>query len=105
MASREVIWTKTAAKQRRLILEYWVEKTGNSDFSLMLLYEAKDRVEQLISHPMSGQKTDYPDTRALSLGHYSIFYKIHKNNIVITAFWDNRQDPKKLIKELQSNNE
>jgi len=42
MASREVIWTKTAASQRRSILEYWVEKTGTSDFSLKLLYESDD---------------------------------------------------------------
>src|SRR6056297_699886 len=102
MASREVIWTKTAAKQRRIILEYWVEKTGSSDFSLKLLYESEDRIEQLISYPHSGQKADYPDTRVISLGHYSIFYKNVKNNIVITAFWDNRQDPKKLIKELRT---
>lgn len=101
MASREVVWTKTAAKQRRSILKYWVEKTGSSDFSLTLLYESAERLDQLLTHPYSGQKADYPDTRVLSLGHFSIFYKIIKNKIIVTAFWDNRQDPKKLIKELR----
>jgi len=85
-----------------MILEYWVEKTGVSDFSLKLLYESEDRIKQLLTHPLSGQKTDYPDTRVLSLGHFSIFYKTVERKIVITAFWDNRQDPKKLIKALQS---
>ena len=47
MASREVVWTKTAEKQRRFILNYWVEKTGSSDFSLTLLYESEERIEQL----------------------------------------------------------
>lgn len=36
----------------------------------------------------------------MPLGNYSIFYKIFDEKIIITAFWDNRQDPKKLLKIL-----
>jgi len=31
------------------------------------------------------------------MGHFSLFYKLDKNTIIITAFWDNRQDPKQLL--------
>jgi hypothetical protein len=31
------------------------------------------------------------------MGHYSIVYKIDNISIIITLFWDNRQDPKKLL--------
>jgi hypothetical protein len=48
------------------------------------------------------RKSEYPDTRVASLGHFSIFYKIKKDSIVITAFWDNRQDPKKLLEFLRN---
>lgn len=45
--------------------------------------------------------SEYPDTRVASMGHFSILYKIDQDLIVITAFWDNRQDPGKLLEELQ----
>jgi len=34
------------------------------------------------------------------MDHYSIFYQVTNEKIIITAFWDNRQDPKKLYKLL-----
>jgi plasmid stabilization system protein ParE len=102
MVDREIVWTKTAALQRRLIFEYWIDRTGSTEYSQKLLYESKERTEQLKLHPLSGKKAAYPDTRVVSLGHYSIFYKLLNDNIVITAFWDNRQNPEKLLKALQS---
>lgn len=48
-----------------------------------------------------GKKTIFESTRAIIMGHYSILYKIDANRIIITAFWDNRNDPEKLIKFLK----
>ena len=31
------------------------------------------------------------------MGHFSIYYKLLDEKLIITAFWDNRQDPKKLL--------
>ena len=31
------------------------------------------------------------------MGHFSILYKLIEEQLIITAFWDNRQDPEKLI--------
>ncbi len=45
--------------------------------------------------------SEYPDTRVASMGHFSIYYQIDGSSIIITAFWDNRDDPKKLLKELK----
>lgn len=47
-----------------------------------------------------GKVTHFNETRAISMGHYSILYKINRPKIVITGFWDNRQDPEKLLKFL-----
>lgn len=102
MAERSIKWTKTAAKQRRVILAYWVEKTGSSDYSIKLLHQINKRTQSLVRHPYSGQKADFPGTRAASLGHYSIYYKVNSHEIIITAFWDNRQDPEKLYQLLTS---
>jgi len=42
-------------------------------------------------------KTNFSKHRALSLGHFSLFYRYDAKRIIITAFWDNRQDPEKLL--------
>ncbi len=31
------------------------------------------------------------------MGHFSLLYKFNENEVIITAFWDNRQDPEKLL--------
>ena len=51
------------------------------------------------------KSTDFKDVRVASLGNFSIYYKVTEKSILITAFWDNRQDPRKLIdflKQLQN---
>ena len=45
--------------------------------------------------------TDFKNVRVASLGNFSIYYKVLDKEIIITAFWDNRQDPKELLKILQ----
>lgn len=44
--------------------------------------------------------TDFKDVRVAALGHFSIYYKVKDQQIIIVAFWDNRQDPVKLMKIL-----
>jgi len=44
-----------------------------------------------------GKKTDFDEHRVLTLDDFSLFYKFDSERIIITAFWDNRQDPEKLL--------
>jgi hypothetical protein len=46
------------------------------------------------------KETDFYEVRESAMGHFSLFYKITPNQIIIMAFWDNRQDPKKLLKAI-----
>ena len=48
-----------------------------------------------------GKMNEFKETRAIFITYYSLLYKIEKNNIIITGFWDNRQDSKKLNKFLK----
>jgi hypothetical protein len=32
------------------------------------------------------------------MGHFSLYYKITPELIIVMAFWDNRQEPKTLLK-------
>ena len=100
MDKKEVVWTQTAVKQRRIILNYWNENNGNTNYSEKLINEIRKRINILLLYPNSGKKVDFPNTRVISLGHYSIFYQVRNEKLIVTSFWDNRQEPKKLYKLL-----
>ena len=102
MAKRNVIWTKTADLQFVGILEYWVKRNRSNRYSIGLVKLVSERTNQIAETPFMYRLTDFKDFRVASLGNYSIYYKISETDIIISAFWDNRQDPKKLLKILQS---
>ena len=102
MALLKIFWTSTAIKQRNYIFEYWNERNKSKTYSHKLNLKVKERIELLKTNPNLGIKTDFKGTRAISLGHFNVFYKKIDSNIFITAFWDNRQDPKKLVEFLKS---
>lgn len=92
-----IFWTQTAIKQRDHIFDYWNNRNKSNTYSRKLNLTIRERVELLKSQPNIGKKTNFGETRAIIMGHYSILYKIDRPRIVITGFWDNRQDPKKLL--------
>jgi plasmid stabilization system protein ParE len=102
MAQRNVIWTRTADVQFVGILEYWVNRNKSNIYSKKLLKLVSQRTAQIAKNPLIYKKADFKDTRVASLGNFSIFYKVTNEEIIITAFWDNRQNPKKLLKILES---
>ncbi len=102
MAQKKIIWTETAALQRRSILEYWLARNKSPMYSLKLLQFSNDKANQIAQNPLLYKASEFPDTRVAAMGHFSMFYKIRENNIIITAFWDNRQDPKKLLEMLKA---
>lgn len=97
MAKRNVVWTETAARQRREILKYWVKRNGTTTYAEKLIKLMSEQVKLILTNPKLFKKADFPDTHVSALGHFSIFYKYTKDSLIITAFWDNRQDPKKLL--------
>ena len=102
MAERKIIWTETAARQRRSILEYWLQRNQSPTFSLKLLRLSNEKANLIAENPLIYKAAEFPDTRVAAMGHFSLFYKITDSAIIITAFWDNRQDPKELLKLLKS---
>ena len=102
MAQRKVIWTKTAEIQFVGILEYWVKHNKSNTYSKNLLKIVAERTELIAQHPLMHKPTNFKEVRVASLGNFSIFYKVADDSIIITSFWDNRQDPKKLLDILKS---
>jgi len=102
MAKRNVVWTKTADLQFIGILEYWVKKNKTNTYSKKLLKLVSERTLQLSEKPFIYKSTDFKDVRVASLRNFSIYYKVTDNQIIIAAFWHNRQDPKNLLEILQN---
>jgi plasmid stabilization system protein ParE len=102
MAKRNVVWTRTADLQFVGILEYWVKRNKSNTYSIKLLKLVTERTNQIAETPFIYKSTDFKDIRIASLGNYSIYYKVSDADLIISAFWDNRQDPKKLLKILQN---
>ena len=101
MAQRKVRWTRTADIQYVGILEYWAKRNKSATYSKKLIRIVAKRTKQIADTPFIFKEADFKDTRMASLGNFSIFYKVTDEEIVITAFWDNRQDPKKLLRILK----
>lgn len=101
MAKRIIIWTRTADLQFVGVLEYLLIRNKSNIFSKKLIAKVAKRTKQIAEMPFSYKSTDFKDIRVSSMENYSIFYKVTENQIIIIAFWDNRQAPKKLLKILQ----
>jgi plasmid stabilization system protein ParE len=100
MAKRKIIWTQTAAKQRREILSYWTERNKSTTYAETLIEITAKHLKVICKNPEAFKETDFYEVRESAMGHFSLFYKITPNQIIIMAFWDNRQDPKKLLKAI-----
>ena len=102
MVKRTVKWTRTADIQYVGILEYWVKKNKSNIYSKKLIKTVKKKTALIAQSPFIYKATDFKDTRVAVLGNFSLLYKVTDKEILITAFWDNRQDPKRLLKILKN---
>ena len=100
MAKRKIVWTETAAKQRREILRYWTERNQSTAYAEKLIEITAKHLKVISKNPEAYKQTEINDVRESAMGHFSLYYKITPDQIIVMAFWDNRQDPKKLLKAI-----
>ena len=100
MAKRKIVWTETAAKQRREILRYWTERNKSTSYAEKLIEIIAKHLKVISKNPEAYKESQIDEVRESAMGHFSLYYKISSNHIIVMAFWDNRQDPKKLLKAI-----
>lgn len=76
MAKKNVVWTETAAKQRRKILEYWSRRNNSTIYAEKLIKLTADHIKIILNQPESFKLANFPDTRESAFGHFSIYSKI-----------------------------
>ena len=94
MAPKEIVWSPLAKLQLENVLKFYVQRNGNSNYSLKIVKEVEDLLETLSKAEQIGRLTSNKFTRVISIKTYVLFYEINGNRIEILSFWDNRQDIK-----------
>jgi len=97
---KRIVWTNTARRARREILEYWKKNNGSSAYSKRLSNLFRIKIALLQTDHYLGKPTDFKDVRVSLVSHFSIFYKVWEEEIIIVGIWDNRRDPGDLHKNL-----
>lgn len=95
--SYSVTWSPTARISYNHILEYLDEKWTIKEIEAFI-----NRTEEVVSficnNPLLYPYSRESDThRCVLLKQVSLFYRIKTNYIELLVFWDNRQDPAKLL--------
>ncbi len=72
MAKPKIAWTETATKHLKINLK----------------------------NPKAFKETEINNIRESAMDHFSITYQVTADQLIVMAFRDNRQDPKKLLKSI-----
>jgi toxin YoeB len=101
--AKRVVWTATAKKARREILEYWIARNGSKTYSRKLSLLFRRKIDLLGTQHYLGKPTDFPGVRATLVEYFTIFYKVKvtEEDIIIVGIWDNRRNPDDLRFNLQ----
>ena len=92
MVKRKVIWTIKANKERKDILEYWMQRNKSKTFSIKLNKLILYNVRLLADHPAIGRKTDIENVRVKIIRDYLIFYEFSAFELIILSIWDGRRE-------------
>ena len=78
------------------------QRNKSNSYPLKLINLVSERTHQIAENPFIYKSTDFKDVRKASMGNFTIYFKIADKQIIVFGFWDNRQDPKKLIDFLKN---
>lgn len=97
---KKIIWSAKAKAEFLSVLAYWKKRNASTTYSEKLKLETERHILLLSSFPELGKRTEIDTIRSSILNNYSIFYSASKSTIRIISFWDNRQNPECLKKNL-----
>jgi plasmid stabilization system protein ParE len=101
MAGKQIIWSKKASEELFKILEYYIERNGNANFSKKLKKRIDHTLKLIQYQEKLGKKTDNDNIRCITELDYQIFYEIQQESINVLVFWDSQQNPDKLKKRIK----
>lgn len=100
MVEREVIWTQTAIDQFEVLLFFLQANNVTEKFADNIITKLNEHIQLILQYPKCGKPYKMSKIREFVFDGFSIFYRVKTRQIIIHLFWDNRQDPIKLVKLL-----
>jgi plasmid stabilization system protein ParE len=101
MVRVKIEWTIEARLDLLDILEYYLQRNGNSIYSKKLNAQINANVKLLAKNPFLGKQTEDPAIRALITGDYQIIYEVFEKLVLIVMIWDCRRDPEEKVIDLR----
>jgi plasmid stabilization system protein ParE len=94
---RTVYWSDTAKAQLKHIFDYWAARNKSTTYSIKIRNQVFELTSAISKNPFAFRKASNYPIHIAPMGHFSLYYQITNQAIHIVSFWDNRQDPKKLL--------
>ena len=85
MAKRKIVFTQTAFKQRRAILEYWTKRNGSLRYAKKLIRITAEHLRVIAEFPESFKKSEIPNVHESAMGHFSIYFQYTNDTIIVVA--------------------
>jgi plasmid stabilization system protein ParE len=101
MVRVKIEWTLEARLDLVEILEFYLQRNGNSIYSKKLNSRINGSVKLLVKNPFLGKQTEDPAIRVLITGDYQIIYEVFEKLILIVMIWDCRKDPADKVIDLR----
>ncbi|WP_366944318.1 type II toxin-antitoxin system RelE/ParE family toxin [Fluviicola sp.] len=83
------------------MLRYWTERNQSTSYAEKLIEITAKHLKVITKNPEAFKESELNNIRESAMGHFSLYYKITPDQLIVMAFWDNRQDPKKLLKAIK----
>ena len=99
--AKKIIWSDTAQKDRKDILQYWRNRNKSLVYCVKLNKVFDEAAESIAKFPNIGKPSGYKDSRIKIIKDYLLVYKEFDKFISIITIWDARQNPLKLEKILE----
>jgi plasmid stabilization system protein ParE len=100
MDKRKIIWSARAEKELLHILDFYIERNGNTKYSTKILDRVEKLISLLIAYPELGNLTENKETRVIVKNDFLIFYEVSEFYVEVVSFWDGRQNPKYRIDKI-----
>ena len=85
-------------QQRRHILKYWTERNRSSRYAEKIIGLIAAQLLVIAANPKAFKQSEIDRIHVSAMGYFSLYYRYSKQQVIVMAFWDNRQDPKNLLK-------
>lgn len=70
MAKRTIVWTATAARQRREVLKYWIKRNGSTNYAEKLIKLTAVRIQVILKLPESFKTNDLSRDKRICYGAF-----------------------------------